>query len=109
MDETLEPPSESRMPVFMGVCPGCGAVCYGDLCECLQCHTPLPRPESPHAVITCHVCGFELEKQHRFCVNCGAELGKPAAVSGWTCPECAASMPAEKKFCTQCGSARPQK
>ena len=63
---------------------------------------------------TCPRCRYENKPDAKFCVKCGAELGKEPPeekrVAEKECPKCGGKNPAEAKFCTKCGySLKPKK
>ena len=48
---------------------------------------------------TCPDCGVPLEKNVKFCPECGAKIKQEQC-----CAECGAKVPAESKFCPECGA-----
>jgi hypothetical protein len=50
---------------------------------------------------TCPGCGTENEPETKFCRECGAKLGAPAAVF---CPQCGAECGPGRRFCGECGA-----
>jgi ribosomal protein L40E len=50
---------------------------------------------------TCPGCGAENEPGTKFCRECGAKLGAPAASF---CPQCGAKSEPGRRFCGECGA-----
>lgn len=50
-------------------------------------------------VASCPKCGCSLEKNSKFCPDCGEKL-----VSERYCPECGEKVNTNAKFCINCGS-----
>ena len=53
------------------------------------------------ALIQCPKCGMQVQRNTKFCSNCGNPMGTVSA--GITCPKCGAPIPAGSKFCSTCG------
>jgi membrane protease subunit (stomatin/prohibitin family) len=53
------------------------------------------------ALIQCPNCGMQVQRNTKFCSNCGNPMGTVSA--GIKCPKCGAAIPAGSKFCSSCG------
>jgi len=67
-----------------------------------------PAPVAGVAVSNkCPSCGAPYQPGQRFCLQCGAPLGQPAAQPApevQSCPNCHAAVPAGSRFCPFCGA-----
>ena len=62
-------PSEEQTTKEGAICPNCGATITGKFCT--ECGTK--RPEENEEKL-CPKCGNKVEKDAKFCINCGEKL-----------------------------------
>jgi rRNA maturation endonuclease Nob1 len=51
--------------------------------------------------VKCPKCGAEIEKNSKFCNNCGAKIIQTQNIS---CPKCNTTLSDDSKFCNKCGT-----
>ena len=62
----------------------------------------VPKPDSTAQVenaVICPICGSPVEKDSKFCSNCGAKFEV-----GLKCPKCGSPFEKGDEFCTNCGN-----